>query len=150
MRIAIDVDATPEEVFDLYVDPARRAEWNPAARSVTFERGATNQAGSRYVVETRYGRLVVDVLEVQRPHLYRLRERSALMASEATVRFQPLPDGRCLVVADATFQQAGLLGRLLAPLTAAAGRWWGRGELRRLKLVAERSSARRTMTGGSA
>jgi uncharacterized protein YndB with AHSA1/START domain len=143
MHLAIDIDATPEEVFDLYVDAERRSEWNPAARTVTLESGATNEAGSRYVVETRYGRMIVDVLEVERPRLYRMRERSGSMESEATIRFEPLPSGGCRVVADGSFERAGRFGRLLTPLAAAGGRWWARGELRRLKTVAERYSSRR-------
>lgn len=143
MRLTIEIDATPEEVFDLYVDPERRAEWNPAARSVTIESGAINEAGSRYFVETRFGRLNVEVLEVERPHLYRLRERSGTMESEATMRLEPLPGGRTRVVANASFERSGVAGRLFAPLVSAAGRWWGQGELKRLKQVAERYSAQR-------
>lgn len=143
MRLAIEIDATPEEVFDLYLDPDRRAEWNPVARSVTLEAGAFNRPGSRYRVETRYGLLRVEILEVDRPRLYRMREGSGWMESEATIRFEPLPGGRCRLVADASFERPGFLGWLLSPVISAAGRWWGRGELRRLKAVAERYSAQR-------
>ena len=143
MRLTTDIDATPEEVFDLYTDPDRRSEWNPVVRSVTIESGAIDEAGSRYVVETRYGRMQVEVLEVDRPHRYRLRERSGMMESEAEIRLEPLPGGRCRVVTQATFVRAGLAGRLLTPLLTMAGSWWARGELRRLKAVAERSSAPR-------
>jgi uncharacterized protein YndB with AHSA1/START domain len=143
MRLSVDIDATPEEVFELYVDPARRSEWNPAARSVTLVAGTIDQAGSRYVVETRYGRMHVEVVQVDRPRLYRLRERSGVMESEATMTLERLPDGSCRLQVDAQFERAGVLGRLLAPLITAAGRWWGRGELQRLKQVAERYSARR-------
>lgn len=141
MRLATDIDATPGDVFDLYVDPERRSEWNPAARSVTLESGAINEAGSRYVVDTRYGELVVDVLEVERPHLYRLHERSRMMDSESTIRFETLPEGRCRLVVDTSFKRAGRFGWLLMPFMAAGGWWWGRGELRRLKAVAERADS---------
>jgi len=141
MRLTIEIKATPEEVFDLYVDPARRAEWNPVVRSVTIEAGAINEAGSRYVVETRYGRMHVDVLEVERPHRYRLREWSGMTASEATLSLERLADGGCRAVVDASFERSGLTGRLFGPLISVAGRWWGRGELKRLKQVAERYSA---------
>jgi uncharacterized protein YndB with AHSA1/START domain len=140
MRITTDIDATPEEVYDLYVDPQRRSEWNPAARSVTLESGGTNETGSRYIVDTRYGRMVVDVLEVDRPRLYRLRERSGSTASDSTITFEPLPDGRCRLVADVAFEREGRFGRLLTPIVAAGGRWWAGRELRRLKAAAERQS----------
>ncbi len=143
MRLTIEIGASPEDVFDLYVDPDRRSEWNPVARSVAIEAGAINEAGSRYVVETRYGRMHVEVLEVERPHRYRLRERSGMMESEADMRLEPLPGGRCRVTVDATFVRAGRAGRLLSPVMTAMGGWWGRGELRRLKRVAERDRARR-------
>lgn len=142
MRLAIDIDSTPEGVFDLYVDPDRRAEWNPAARSVTLESGAIDEAGSRYAVETRYGTMVVDVLDVDRPHRYRLRETFGATVSETSIAFEPRAGAGCRVIADVRYEREGRFGRLLAPLAAAGGWWWGRRELRRLKAVAEGYSSR--------
>lgn len=143
MRLETEIDATPEDVFDLYVDPDRRAEWNPAARSVTLESGAVDEAGSRYVVETRYGRMIVDVIEVDRPQLYRLRETFGSTESETTITFEPGSSGGCRLVAETSYKRTGRFGRLLTPLAAAGGRWWGQRELRRLKTVAERYSSGR-------
>jgi uncharacterized protein YndB with AHSA1/START domain len=141
MHLEMDIDATPLEVFDLYVDPDRRSEWNPTARSVEIEAGVINEAGSRYRVDTRYGQLTVDVLEVDRPHLYRLRERFGSSDSTVTIRFEARADGGCRVVADVAYERTGRFARLLGPLAEVGGRWWSRRELKRLKAVAERYHA---------
>jgi uncharacterized protein YndB with AHSA1/START domain len=138
------IDASPEETFDLYMDADRRAEWNPSARGLLEQIGPPNEAGSRYVVDTRFGPFAVQLLRVERPHVIEMMEGPAGRSGvHVLMRFDRLKDGRTRFQAESTFKPEGRLGRLKAPLNAFAARIYSRIELRRFKAAAERSSSRR-------
>jgi uncharacterized protein YndB with AHSA1/START domain len=139
------INAPPEACFELYMDGDRRAEWNPSARGLLEQSGPHNQAGSRYVIDTRFGPFEVHLLRVEPPHLVEMVEAVGQPGeSHVTIRFDPLRGGRTRLSAESTFKPHGRLGRLTAPLYAFFGLAYSRIELRRFRAVVERGRAPQT------
>lgn len=140
LRLRTTIAAPPAEVFALYIDGDRRSEWNPAARGLIERSGPVNQAGSRYVVDTRFGRFEVHLLRVEPPRLVELREGVGRSGeAHVVIHFDPAPDGGTRLAAESTFAARGRLGRVTALLNALGARLYGSLELRRFKAAAERT-----------
>lgn len=136
-RQSILINASPEQVFDLYADPDRRSEWNPSARGVEVI-GELNQPGSRYVVDTRFGKFEVQMLRMERPRLIEILEGVG-SPGEVRVRMylRPVPEGTRLVV-DSLFDHHGPLRWFTESGAALMSRAYSHIELPRFKRAAER------------
>jgi uncharacterized protein YndB with AHSA1/START domain len=142
VRLRTTIAAPPTEVFALYMDADRRPEWNPAARGLIERSGPVNQAGSRYVVDTRFGPFEVHLLRVEPPRLVELREGVG-RSGEAHVRihFDSTPEGGTQLTSESTFAARGRIGQVGALLSALGARLYGALELHRFKAAAERAHA---------
>jgi uncharacterized protein YndB with AHSA1/START domain len=136
-RTSVTIAAPPEAVFDLYADPERRSEWNPSARGVEVI-GELNQPGSRYIVDTRFGKFEVHMLRIERPRLVEIVEGVGSPGEvRVTMRFKPAPEGTRVII-DSVFDHHGRLRWLTESGAALMGRAYSRIELRRFKRAAER------------
>ena len=141
VTISGTIAAPPEAVFRLYTDPARRSEWNPAARGIVEQTGPLNEPGTRYVVDTRFGPFEVHVLRIEPPLLIEMLEGVGRRGeAHVTLHFKPTGDGRTKLIAEQTLTASGRLERLIAPLWARLSWVYGQLELRRLRSVAERDA----------
>lgn len=140
LRLRTTIAAPPAEVFALYMDADRRAEWNPAARGLIERSGPVNQAGSRYVVDTRFGPFEAHLLRVESPWLVELREGVGRSGeAHVVIHFDPAAEGGTRLTSEATFAARGHLGRVTALLNAPGARLYGALEMRRFKAAAERA-----------
>jgi len=87
------VPLSAEAAFDAFVDAAHFHEWQRMVKRVVELQGSTTMPGSTYVLDTGIGAKVrVEVLTVERPGLYRMRQQGLGSDMTATVRFIPVGD----------------------------------------------------------
>ena len=70
------IEATPEQVWRVYVDPSRIPEWQTGSPTIDEVQGSGDQPGSSYVSRRRPGAARTTVMEVDKP-------RRLMMATEA-------------------------------------------------------------------
>jgi uncharacterized protein YndB with AHSA1/START domain len=135
-RFDTHVNAPPDLVFDLWTDPERWREWIGGVTKVTDISGPLDRPGTRYTVWFGRMRSPTEVLDVERPRLFRTRFGSALLRGENSARFDPEGDGTRLT------QEYHTIGRVsaVAARIFAAGSYKGsfRGELNEFVRLAER------------
>ena len=92
-RISIDIAASPDEVFALWMDLDRMTEWVGGVTRVTDVSGPIDVAGTRYTVRFGPMKSPTEILEVDRPHHVRTRFGSLILKGESDVQFEPIPNG---------------------------------------------------------
>ncbi len=61
------IEATPEQVWQVYVDPSRIPEWQTGSPTIEEVRGSGDQPGSSYVSRRRPGAARTTLMEVDKP-----------------------------------------------------------------------------------
>ena len=140
-RISIDIAASPDEVFALWMDLDRMKEWVGGVTRVTDVSGPIDVAGTRYTVRFGPMKSPTEILEVDRPHHVRTRFGNLILKGESDVRFEPIPNGTRLTQ---VFRTRGFISAVTGRLFAA-GSYEGsfKGELETFRTIAERESASR-------
>ena len=92
-RFTVHVAAPRDEVFRLWTNLDRMAEWVGGVTSVTDVTGPVGQVGTRYTVW--FGRMAsrTKVLEADPPRFLRTRFRSPLLGGESQATFDPEGNG---------------------------------------------------------
>ena len=108
---SIWIEATPEQVWRIYVDQSRIPEWQTGSPTIEAVRGSGDQPGSTYVSRRRPGAARTTVMEVDKPRrlmtateayfglrfdvtsLLESRKRSLLGSSDSS-RATPRPKSR--------------------------------------------------------
>lgn len=138
-EFAVRIAASPDHVFDLWTDLDRMTEWVGGVTKVTDRTGPVDRAGTRYTVW--FGRMSspTEVIEVERPRVFRTRFGNRLLRGESGVTLEPDGDGTILTQ---HFRTQGLISALMARIFAA-GSYRGsfRGELEAFARIAEREPA---------
>lgn len=122
------IHAPVEEVFDLVADERNEPRYNPRiVRAEKVSQGSVG-AGARFVAEPKglgaRGRMVLDILEYDRPRRLHNFVHSSYLRVDGTLTFDELDGGTRLRWSwDTT-----LIGmaRVLTPLLALAGSGWER------------------------
>ena len=87
------VPLSVEAAFDAFVDAAHFHEWQRMVKRVVELQGSTTVPGSTYVLDHGIGgKLRVEVLNVERPGLYRMRQQGLGSDMTGTVRFVQVGD----------------------------------------------------------
>lgn len=138
-EFSVRIAASPDHVFDLWTDLDRMTEWVGGVTKVTDRTGPVDRAGTRYTVW--FGRMAspTEVIEVERPRVFRTRFGNRLLRGESGVTLEPDGDGTILTQ---HFRTQGLISALMARIFAA-GSYRGsfRGELEAFARIAEREPA---------
>lgn len=138
-EFTVRIAASPDHVFDLWTDLDRMTEWVGGVTKVTDRTGPVDRAGTRYTVW--FGRMAspTEVIEVERPRVFRTRFGNRLLRGESGVTLEPDGDGTILTQ---HFRTQGLISALMARIFAA-GSYRGsfRGELEAFARIAEREPA---------
>ena len=138
-HVSMIINAPPERVFKLYTDPARARDWLSGVREVRAT-GPPDQPGSRAVITYRWPfTMTAEVLRAEPPHLHvqRLKELLGLVTCTTTARFRQLDGGTELHLAMHYRVAGGPLGRLFDRLVGDEMVTTVRGDLARLKALAE-------------
>jgi hypothetical protein len=146
-RLAVDVDAPRERVFDLWTDLDRMAEWVGGVTGVSDVSGPVDMAGTTYVVHFGgIGGSRTEVLAAERPSLFRTRFGTWLLRGESEARFDDV-DGRTRLVQE--FDIQGLIPNIAARIFGM-GSYKGsfQGELEAFKAIAEREASGDSRLGG--
>jgi uncharacterized protein YndB with AHSA1/START domain len=114
-RFTVHVNAPPEQVFDLWVDPDRAPEWIRGLTAVTDRVGRPGTAGARYVSNFGRMRSPTEVLAAERPRHIRTKFGSWLLRGENEATFTPDGDGTRL---DQVFRTTGLISAISARIFA--------------------------------
>jgi uncharacterized protein YndB with AHSA1/START domain len=143
-QFSIHVDAPADDVFDLWIDLERAREWIGGLTRITDVSGPLDRPGARYVAWFGSMRSPTEVLEVSRPHLFRTRFGSRLLAGENVATFEPEGRGTRLTQ---TFVTEGFIPAI-AGRVFSIGSWNGsfRGELEHFGRIAE-ADARQAAAG---
>jgi uncharacterized protein YndB with AHSA1/START domain len=70
------IDAPPDQVWRVYVDPSRIPEWQTGCPVIEEMRGAAGQLGSSYVARRRPGAAHTTVIDVDKPRLLMTRSQA--------------------------------------------------------------------------
>lgn len=137
-RISIDITATPERVFALWMDLTRMADWVGGVTRVTDITGPNDVAGTRYTVWFGPMKSSTEILQVERPHHVRTRFGILILKSKSDVRFEPTTDGTRLTQ---VFRTRGVISAITGRLFAS-GSYAGsfKGELARFRGIVEREA----------
>ncbi len=135
-RFSVRVDARPESVFDLWINLDRAHEWIGGLKGFTDVTGPVDQVGTRYTA--RFGPMSspTEVLDVERPRVFRTRFGSRLLAGESSATFEPEGDGTLLTQ---EFTTRGVIPAVAAWIFSI-GSYRGsfRGELNKFASIAGR------------
>jgi uncharacterized protein YndB with AHSA1/START domain len=142
MVVTLDrvIEAPPALVFEIYTDPDRFAEWQPAVRGLIEASGRPDTPGATYVLDQPGPRLRVSVRAVDPPHLHEQDESFKLFGWRLTVRFIEVAGGTRVVFEYRYGAGPRWLWGLVMRRLAFA---FGRAELDGLKQVAEREASER-------
>jgi uncharacterized membrane protein len=138
-HVSVLINAPPEIVFGLYTDAGRAREWQAGVRKVRTA-GPPDQPGSRAVITYRWPfKMAAEVVQVERParHVQRLKELLGLVTCATTARFRQVEGGTELDLAMHYRVAGGPLGRLLDSRVGDEMVTTLRGDLARLKALAE-------------
>jgi uncharacterized membrane protein len=118
VRTAVEVDASPENVWAVVTDPANLPHWDRHIESVEAVPKAGLSPGATYVVVVRLirvrARVKAEVLEWSPPSHARIRLSGAVDAIVDTA-VEPLPNGRSLLRHEVDYRfRGGAFGRLAA------------------------------------
>jgi uncharacterized protein YndB with AHSA1/START domain len=126
-RFELRVKAPPERVFEAWIDLDLMPNWVEGVTRVGEVSGPVDMPGTTYTIWFGRMRSRVEVLEVDRPRLFRSRIAGGLLTADNEARLERDGDGTRLIQ---TFRTHGLMSRLWARIFAT-GSWRGsfRGEL---------------------
>ena len=135
----VTIAAPVEEVFDLVADERTEPRYNPRiARAEKINDGPVGR-GSRFVVEPRRagarGRMLVEVLEYDRPHRLHNAIRSSYLEVEGTLTFEAA-GGATRLRWDWEMDLVGAM-RAMGPVLALVGPRWERRNWLDLKQYVE-------------
>lgn len=145
-RNEVLIDAPPAAVFAVLADPERYADWVVGARAILAAEPDWPAPGSAFQHAVGHGPLALsdrtEVLDAEPPVMLRLRARARPLPS-ATVTFhlQPEAQGTRLTLIESP--ASATLSLLAGPLGHGLLALRNRESLRRLKAIAEGSTARR-------
>jgi uncharacterized protein YndB with AHSA1/START domain len=140
MVVTVDrvIEAPPALVFEIYTDPDRFPEWQPAVRGLIDASGQPDTPGATYVLDQPGPRLRVRVLAVDPPRLHEQQEGFRLFAWVLTVRFLEVAGGTRVVFEYRHGSGPRWLWGLVMRFLAFT---FGRAELAMLKQAAERHAS---------
>ena len=137
-RFVQDVAAPPELVFDLWTNVGRMGEWIGGVTKVTDVTGPLAVKGTRYTVWFGRMKSPSEVIEVERPRLFRNRFGNRLLRGQTQVTFEATATGTRLTQ---DFRTEGVVPAIAAWLWSR-GSYRGsfRGELAEFARIAEREA----------
>ena len=140
-RFVVQVRAPREKVFDLWTDLDRAHEWIEGLTRITDVTGPVTTAGTRYAVWFGWLRSPTEVLQVDRPRLFRTRFDSWLLRGVEQATFEDQGHGTRLTQ---EFWIDGIISRLMGRIWAL-GSYRGsfQGELKAFARLAEREARSR-------
>jgi coenzyme Q-binding protein COQ10 len=116
IRLTEHIEAPIEDVFELFIDAKRWPEWMAGSTEVKEITGPPDLVGTRIRdVSTFMGRQMeswTEVVEVERPHLYRFTSESGAMKGTGTFRLTPAGQGTDVHVENEYDLPAGFLGEI--------------------------------------
>jgi uncharacterized protein YndB with AHSA1/START domain len=138
-RISLFIDASPERVFDFFMDLGRMSEWVGGVTAVTDVTGPVDQAGTRYTVHFGPMASPTEIVEVDRPWHVRTRFGNLLLKGESDATFEREAAGTRLTQ---EFRTRGIVSAIMARVFAT-GSYRGsfRGELEALRDLIQREEA---------
>jgi uncharacterized protein YndB with AHSA1/START domain len=86
-RVTVHVNAPIESVFDLWVNLDRAHEWIGGLTGYTDVTGPIDRVGTRYTAHFGRMKSATEVVEVERPRLFRTRFGSWLLAGDSRATF---------------------------------------------------------------
>jgi uncharacterized protein YndB with AHSA1/START domain len=137
-RFVVQVRAPREQVFDLWTDLDRAHEWIEGVTRITDVTGPVTTAGTRYTVWFGRLRSPTEVLQVDRPRLFRTRFGSWLLRGVEQATFDDEGHGTRLIQ---EFWTKGMISAVMARIFAS-GSYRGsfQGELNSFVRLAERGA----------
>jgi uncharacterized protein YndB with AHSA1/START domain len=139
-RFVVDIDAPREQVFALWTNLDRMAEWIGGMKDVVERNGSIDEVGSTYVV--RFGswaKSPTTVIASERPSRFATRFGNTYLRGENDATFDDV-HGRTRLTQ--VFRVQGLVPRLMARVWATGSyRGTFRGELNEFKRICEREAA---------
>jgi carbon monoxide dehydrogenase subunit G len=124
-RVALDVNAPPDEVWKVIADPRNLTRWD---RHVVRVEGALSDGltkGSGYTTEVRFmgigARVEAKVVDIEPPHYSKIRLKGFLDATVATT-VEPLGNGKSRIQHDVDYRfRGGPLGTMAAKALRLTG-----------------------------
>jgi uncharacterized protein YndB with AHSA1/START domain len=117
VSVAVEVDASPQRVWEVVSDPANLPHWNRHIVRVTGVPAGGLDRGVSYVTEMRFlgvhGRVAAEVLEWQPPRRASIR-LSGLLDATVTSTVEPLDGGRTRLEHVVEYRFRGALGDVAA------------------------------------
>jgi len=148
VEFSVEVDATPEDAWDVAADPRNLPRWDRHIASVAVPEGEI-RPGSTYTVTMAFMAVHADVrctvLEWEPPWRARIR-LAGLLDATVTTSIASLPYDRAVVRHEVTYRFRGPLGRFgAASLNAVGGAQLAlrRGTLAQREEIERRAAARR-------
>ena len=138
VNYSILIEATPEQVWRVYVDPSRIPEWQTGSPTIEAVRGSGDQPGSTYVSRRRPGAARTIVMEVDKPRrLMTATEAYFGLRFDVTSSLKSQSGGTLLELRVETHwpRGLGLLGKLVEAAILSPRE--GGKELARLKRLIE-------------
>ena len=138
VNYSVWIEATPEQVWRVYVDPSRIPEWQTGSPTIDEIQGSGDQPGSSYVSRRRPGAARTTVMEVDKPRrLMTATEAYFGLRFDVTSLLKSQSRGTLLELRAETYwpRGLGLLGKLVE--AAILGPREGEKELARLKRLIE-------------
>ena len=112
---AVDIERSPEEVFDYCTDLGREPEWNPVTRRIDKLTDGPIRVGTRYEGEwVKDDPMIIEFVRLQRPTSWATVGRSRRLVASAEGQVWPRPGGARLVLRT-RLQPRGAV-RLLRPV----------------------------------
>ncbi len=116
VTITEHVEAPIERVFEMFTDVKRWPEWMPGGVEIKEITGPLDKAGTKVHEVSRFlGRTMEswdEVVEAERPRLWKLKTQSGGMKGSATYRLIPVGQGTDIVVEADYELPAGFLGHI--------------------------------------
>jgi uncharacterized protein YndB with AHSA1/START domain len=119
LRESIDIDRSPEEVWNYVSDPSHMPEWQASAVSAEPLDAGPIGVGSRLRVTRHVGRreipMTMEYTEYDPPHAWGLQGIDGPIRGHVHGEITPLEGGRSRVTLDLDFEGKGI-GKVLLPL----------------------------------
>ncbi|MEP6799697.1 MAG: SRPBCC family protein [Lapillicoccus sp.] len=132
----IEIDASPEEVWEVWTDVVAWPRWNSSVRSLTrLDPGKFGRGSKARLQQPQLPPAVWRVTEWEPYATWVWVASQTGLSTTATHRIEDLGDGRCRVTASA--QHTGLLARLVGAVTGGVTRTLVSRELADLKTQCE-------------
>lgn len=110
------IDAPIERVFEMFIDVGRWPEWMAQATEIKDITGPLDEVGTRiHTVSSMLGRTMEsweEIVEADRPRLWKVRTEGSGMKGTATYRLTPAARGTDIAVEADYELSAGFLGHI--------------------------------------